>query len=235
MKRKLSALAQRYLAALRRHLKQGPPARPGAARALGRQAVAIGLETLDLARLHERALATLGTSGAKKESIERAGIFFTEAITPIEQTHRAALDAGARLDRLNQTLSRRTLDLSAANRSLKQGTAQRKAAQTALKKSGKDHQKRLTQSLALQKDLQRLSHRILSAHEERRKQISHDLQDDIAQTLLGINVRLLSVQKAADYNGPDLQEQISSTQRVVAMSAKNIKLFANQMGRLQAT
>src|SRR5437773_4707053 len=91
MKRKLSAMSQQYVTALKKHLKQGPQASLESARGLGRQAVAIGLETLDVARIHERALASLEASSSRDGIIERASIFFTEAITPIERTHQAAL------------------------------------------------------------------------------------------------------------------------------------------------
>src|SRR5438128_655207 len=111
MKRKLIALSQRYVTALRQHLKQGPRASLQSARELGRQAAAIELETLDVARIHEAALATLGLSGKSLGLIQRAEIFFTEIITPIEQTHRTALKANARLSKLNKTLGRRTVDL----------------------------------------------------------------------------------------------------------------------------
>ena len=59
MKRKLIGLSQRYRASLQKHLKQGLRASLQPARRLGRQAVALGLETLDVARIHEGALATL--------------------------------------------------------------------------------------------------------------------------------------------------------------------------------
>src|SRR5206468_10017707 len=65
MKRKLIALSRRYVTALRKHLKQGPRASLQPARGLGRQAVAIGLETLDVARIHEEALATLEASRSR--------------------------------------------------------------------------------------------------------------------------------------------------------------------------
>jgi hypothetical protein len=53
MKRKLIVLSRQYVAALRKHLKQGPRAIPpcGTALALGRQAAALNLETLDVARI----------------------------------------------------------------------------------------------------------------------------------------------------------------------------------------
>ena len=97
MKRKLIRLSQRYRALLRKHLKQGPRASLRPALGLGRQAVAVGLETLDLARIHVGALAALEASSSRDGIIERAEIFFTEAITPIEKTHRAALKANVRL------------------------------------------------------------------------------------------------------------------------------------------
>src|SRR4029077_18863619 len=127
--------------------------------------------------------------------IKRAEIFFSEAITPIEMTHRAALKTNVRLSRMHKTLGKRTVDLAAANRSLKRGIAQRKSMEKALKASGGHSKKLLDESHRLQRHLQHLTHRILSAQENKRKQISHELQDEIAQTLLGINVRLLSLKQ----------------------------------------
>ena len=62
--------------------------------------MALGLETLDVARIHEGALAALEASRSRDGVIKRAEIFFAEAITPIEETHRAALKTNVRL---NQT------------------------------------------------------------------------------------------------------------------------------------
>jgi signal transduction histidine kinase len=231
MKRTLSPLSRRYVAALKKHLRQGPRASLEPARRLGRHAMAAGLETLDVARLHERALATLEASGSKDGIIHRADIFFKETLTPIEETHRAALQAHTHLRRLNKTLGRRTADLAAANRSLKQGIARRRAVEAALIKSGKHYKTLLRDSLALQKHLQRLAHRVLSAQEHKRKEISHDLQDEIAQTLLGINVRLLMLKEGAGRNARSLNEEIASTQRVVDISVESIERFAREYAK----
>jgi signal transduction histidine kinase len=231
MKRKLTRLSQSYESALRKHLKQGPQASLQPARGLGRQAVAIGLETLDLARIHERALATLEASSSKDGLIRRADVFFTETLSPIEETHRAALKASTRLNRLNKLLGRRTADLAATHRVLKQGIARRKTVEAALRKSGDHHRTLLKESSALQKHLQRLTHQILSAQEDKRKKLSQELQDEIAQTLLGINVRLLTVKKAAGSNAESLQKEIVSTQRLVDKSVKSIERFARECGK----
>ena len=232
MKRKLTALSQRYVVALRKHLKQGPRAVPpcGAALALGRQAAVLNLETLDMVRIHEDALATLEASSSKNGLIKRAEIFFAEAITPIEETHRAALNANIRLSKLNQTLGRRTVDLAASHRSLKRDIVQRKTVEQALKKSGEHSKKLLKESRDLQTHLQRLTHQILSAQEDKRKKISRDLHDEIAQTLLGINVRLLTLKKEAAIDASGLKKEIASTQQLVDKSVKSIKRFAREFG-----
>jgi len=235
MKRKLIRLSQRYRALLRTHLKQGPRASLRPARGLGRLAVAVGLETLDLARIHAEALAAIEASSSRDGIIERAEIFFTEAITPIEETHRAALKANVRLSQLKNRLGRRTMDLAASNRSLKQGIAQRKTVEEALKKKEAHSKKLLKESLALQNHLQHLTHQILSAQEDKRKEISHELQDEIAQTLLGINVRLLTLKKEAAVNANGLQKEIASTQRLVDMSVKSIDRFAREFGKHHET
>ena len=43
-----------------------------------------------------------------------------------------------------------------------------------------------------------------------------ELQDEIAQTLLGINVRLLSLKRESSVNTGRLKNEIASTQRLVA-------------------
>src|SRR2546421_4816396 len=85
MKYKLMQLSKRYTTSLRRHLKQGPRASLQPARRLGYQAARLELETLDVARIHQEALATLEASSARDGIVRRAEIFFAEAVTPIEK------------------------------------------------------------------------------------------------------------------------------------------------------
>lgn len=94
MKPRLITLSQRYVAALRRHLKRGPRASLQPAARLGQQAAALGLETPGLARIHRRALAILTLSHGERGRIQQARIFFIEAVIPVVQTQRAALESG---------------------------------------------------------------------------------------------------------------------------------------------
>jgi signal transduction histidine kinase len=228
MKRKLTTLSRRYASALRKHLKQSPRASLESARGLGRQAMSLGLEAQDVAGIHEVALATLELNSSIGQ-IERANIFFTKTIKSFGTTHRAVLNSNTRLNRVNQTLDQRAVDLAASNRSLKKGISQRRTVAAALKKRVDHYKKLLAKSLPVQKHLQHLTHHILSQQEKNRKKISHGLQDEIAQTLLGINVRLLTVKRAAGLNDKDLQKEIASAQRLVEKSAQSINRFAREL------
>jgi len=228
MKQKITGLSQRYVTALRKHLEQGPRASLLPALGLGRRAVALGLETLDLARMHERAVTTLALSTRKDGFMARANIFFTEAITPIEETHQAARKAKTHLRQLTEKLGRRTVELAATNGQLRRGIVRRKIVEAALKKSGERYARLLKDSLQLQEGLRQLTHQVLAAQEEERQKISHELQDEIAQTLLGINVRLLSLKAEARINTRGLKNEIAGTQQLVAKSAQSVRQAARK-------
>jgi signal transduction histidine kinase len=225
MKRKLTRLSRQYATALRKHLKQGPQASLQPARGLGHRAIDLGLETLDVARIHEGAVASLEASCRRDGMIKRAEIFFAEAVTPIEKTHRAALKANVHLDQLARTLDRQLVELAASGGHLKRGIARRKAAEEALEKSGKHHASLLEQSRLVQKRLRHLTHQIVLAQEDKRTEISHQLHDEIAQTLLGINVRLLTLKKEATVNAGGLKKEIACTQRLVEKSRKTLSRY----------
>ena len=230
MKQKLTGLSQRYVAALRKHLKAGPRSSLQPALGLGRRAVTLGLETLELARIHERAIITLEAASGKDGIQKRAEIFFTEAIIPIVETHRAARQSKIQLNRLNEKLGRRTVELAATNRLLQRGIVRRKSVEAALKISGIHYTKLLKDSLQLQEGLRQLTHQVLAAQEDERKKISRELQNEITQTLLGINVRLLTLKQEARTNTKGLKNEIASTQQLVLKSAKSVRRVANKLG-----
>jgi two-component system sensor histidine kinase DegS len=232
MEKRLIGLSQRYAAALGKHLKQGPQASLQPALGLGRQSVALGLETLELARIHEHALVSLELSDKKNALTKLAGIFFTEANTLIEETHRAARQTKVRLGKLMTKLGERTEELADSNRQLQQGVVRRKVMEDDFARRGKRHQKSLDESLELQKRLRLLTHQVIAAQENERKKISRELQDEIAQTLLGINVRLLSLKQEARANSKGLKKEITTTQRLVASSARSVRQVGRKIGGL---
>src|SRR5215213_6143604 len=132
MKFELIALSRRYAAELRKNLQDGCETGLHPAVRLGRRAVALGMETLELARMHEQALASLKVAAGSPQ-FRTAEVFFTEAMAPIVDTHPAARQNKSKMDRLNTLLKRRTAELAARNHRLKQGVDQRRNVELSLK------------------------------------------------------------------------------------------------------
>ena len=233
MKRKLLNFSRRYQAALRKHLKQGRQANLESAHGLGGQALSAGMQTLDLAKLHEQTLIAdvlPGCPAGKRGAlIKQAGGFFAVAITPIGKTHRSLRESTAHLKKFMEILSRRTVELAASNLELSREIAQRKVVEEAFKKSEQHYSQLLEKSDYLQEQLRQLSRQILSAQEDERKKISRELHDVIAQTLTGINLRLSALKKEATMNTKGLDRNIARTQRLVEKSVNIVHEFAREL------
>ena len=233
MKHKLPLLSRTYLTALRKHLKQSASLSLEAARGLGIRAVKLGLETLDLARIHEEALITLVLPHYSVRTsdgmIRRAGAFFAEAITPIEETHRGAREANVHLKKMIGKLTQRTGELAASNGELQSEIARRKTVEDSLRASENTTSRLLEKSRYMQEELRLLSHRLLSVQEEERKRISRELHDVIAQTLTGINLRLSALKSQSDASAKDMHEKIAVTQRLVEHSVDIVHRFARDL------
>ena len=84
------------------YLEQGRKASLQPAQGMGQRALTAGLQTLDIAKLHEQILIARvlpgRPPGKRVTLIRRAGAFFTEAITPIEKVQRTAQEAALHLN-----------------------------------------------------------------------------------------------------------------------------------------
>ncbi len=222
----------RYQTALRKYLKQGPEATLRPVCGLGRKAVELGLETLDVARIHGQSMTSLaseeGSSMTRQRMIVRAKNFFTETIVPIEKTHRAALNANIRINQLTRTLHRRIDESSVSIRRLKQSILLRQGAEKTLKRNGKQHARLLTESHRLQKQLRDLTHTLILARENKRQKMSICLHDEIAQILIAIDFRLLSLKNAASISTVSLKKEIDDTQQMMKESVIKISSFTHK-------
>lgn len=235
MKRKGRVLQRPYRVALQQYVEEESAASVQPAWELGRQAVALGLETLDLALIHENALLLVIAAASKDDATfkkrlgKRSGKFFAEAILPLEETHRTAIDTNVHLSELNKALDRRTRELAASNLKLQREVEQRRSVEESLRKSVKRSDNLLQQSRQMQEQLRLLSRRVLSAQEEERKRVSRDLHDVIAQMLTGINLQLATLKTDAAVNSREISQKITRTQRLVEKSVDAVHRFAREL------
>jgi signal transduction histidine kinase len=226
MKADQDSWSQRYQTALRRYLMRRETAGLRAALRLGHQAVALGLETLDVALIHELALTHMvpldDATKHRDRLAEHAKRFFSETIVPIEKKHDAALKATARVSQLTQTLHKRAKESAASARDLEKSILRRQTAEAALVKSGKDRAKLEQKSKRLHTLLRDQTREILLSQEATRHKTSLQLQDDVAQALLAINIRLLSLKKSALVNTEKFASEIAETQQLVKESISKV-------------
>jgi len=226
MKNVRTRLSVRYLKALRAHLRQKGSDHVERAQSLGRVALAGGLATLDLALIHENAVASLASShdfsNPRNGSFKRTGVFFTQALVPLEMAHCATRET-------NQHLQQRAADLAKGNRRLQREVTRREAGEVAIRNGKEKYRKLFLDSLVMQKKLRQLTHQIITAQEEERKEISRELHDEVVQTLVGINVELSALGHGAALGQDSLQEKIAHTRLLVENSVKAVHKFAREL------
>ncbi|MDD2598821.1 MAG: hypothetical protein PHO37_06310 [Kiritimatiellae bacterium] len=211
--------ARCYQAALRRYLLQKEPADLLAALELGEQAVALGLETLSLARHHKKALASLvlplDSASTLAAQEEQARQFFAEMLIPVERTSETSLRLIARVHEVSEAL-RKCKEASSASASLlEESVVQRQEAEAALELSGRTCEKLVEEANSLNALLRDQTHERLVIQEKKRKAHSLHLQDVVAQSLLALDLKLLALQKSVEVNTEKLSNELDETERMV--------------------
>lgn len=121
---------------------------------------------------------------------------------------------------------RRVDALEAVNKGLKDEVGRRMLVEKNLRESRKTQTLLLEKSKKMEEELRLLSHQIMHTQEEERKRISIDLHDEIAQTLVAINVHLAALGRSVDLNTGDIAGKIVETQKMVERSVESVHRFA---------
>lgn len=225
---------KRYLTTLRRHL--GEPVRtrvrsPGrSAKLLAGAAVSLGLDTLALARVHDRTLVALASAqpdrGGRDDQKaasgrKRADRFFLQ-FSPLVGQARPAQAARLQARRLDEKLRAGASMLAKVRGQASREIKRRKQVEKQLAQADRHYSRLLAQS-------RRLARQVLSAQEEERREISRELHDEVAQILAGINVHLAALQDSVTINRRTLRQRISKTQRLVGQSVRLVHRYAREI------
>ena len=225
--------SEEYLAALRTYTGRSAPESFERAHALGREALKLEMETLEVAKLHDLAVANLPqreADASQRESlIARAAKFFMETINPIEQTHPAVREVEADIQEMHLTLAQRTTDLENSQRKLKVQTTERRSFAALHLQKDQAFKQLMADSKLLEEQLQAMARSTLSANEAERKKMSLQLNDEIAQALLGINLRLAALKNQVAAKQANLNQEIAIIQGLVERSVKIIKHLAHEL------
>lgn len=203
------------------------------ARALGRQAVRLGLETLDLATLHAHALQTqdaIAAPSAQKRTLQkRSRAFFAECNYEIEKIRPARVAATLQIEALTALVKQHRSDLRDARRLLAKERTRSVSLEKNLGKSQAYAVSLGNQSRQLQKQMSLLSRRSLNVLEEERSRISRELHDVIAQLLAGINLRLVQMDIEVVRDSRSVSNNLKQTQRLVEKSMGIVHRFAREL------
>lgn len=135
------------------------------------------------------------------------------------------------MSRVSDAMRQRMAALATTNRQLRRDIVRRTGAEASLKRRSERYAKLWKESRVLQQDLRRLTHQMLQAQEEQRQHLSHELQDVIGQTLLGIHVKLLALRRGTQAAKQTIAGGIVSTQRLVRTSARTVRTATRAMGK----
>src|ERR1051325_1465058 len=123
MNKQAIKLSEQYAAALCRYLARQQESSLQQAYELGREAIVDGLGVLDVARIHQRALAAslthVQSAAARARTFRAAEVFFMETLSPFEAAHRGFREANGELHLLNAKLEQRNAELDALNHDLR--------------------------------------------------------------------------------------------------------------------
>ncbi len=237
---KRTKFSSQYQTALKAYLVGAPGGTLESARELGKLSVSWGLDTLDIARIHDSVLTTLavlkidhpaikGGNDSSTTVKDRAVVFFAEALIPIEQSRSGAREINVHLSHIVNELSQRTLELADSNEELRDEIRLRKSIEDSLRTSEKAATFLLEQSRLMQEELRQLSRQLLSVQEEERRRISRELHDVIAQTLAGITLQLATLTTNSTAGSQEFQKKITEAQRTVEHSVDIMHRFAREL------
>lgn len=150
------------------------------------------------------------------ESLRKKLIDLTNNLNNLNrQLHKANAELNQARDQLEDRVKQRTSELSETNARLIAENKERKRAQRALNKS--------------EKELLRLSARLLEAHEEERKRIAADLHDGLAQTLSAVQVWLGAAASDVGRDNDAAGQSLESARKLAQEAIDEVQIISRNL------
>lgn len=202
------------------------------ASALGGDGAAAGVTVIDFARIHEAALVLAIGAGSTmgRGSVRRAQEFFIAALKPMARTGRPPAARMATPTQRVRRLKVSETDLEASEEKARQHTRLRRASEKALRQKRVRLIQALKESHALEGDLRSLTRRTLAALERERGEFSQLLHDEVAQSLIGIKLRLARIEEKRVIEAEKLLGDITEARGIVKGSAARIRKAIDRLG-----
>jgi signal transduction histidine kinase len=121
------------------------------------------------------------------------------------------------------------MDPNNGNSRLNREIRRRKARDETIKENKIEYHQLSLESAAMQEKLRQLTHQLISAHEDERREISRELHDGIVQMLVGINLALSALGADSAANKPTPKAKIVRIQKMVLTSIRALHRFARNL------
>lgn len=227
-----TALSRRYAAALSRHLEGDAGEGMETASELGGDGAAAGISIIDIARIHEEALAlvTRADSWLAGDAVRRAQEFFIAVLKPMATSAVQPPAQTASATQITNRLKVSNADLQASERKARKHTRLRRSSEEVLRQKRVRLVQALKESHALEGDLRRLARRTLAALERERAEFSQLLQDEVAQSLIGIRLRLARIEEKRTSEAEKLLGDITDAGGLVEASSQKMRDAIHRLG-----
>jgi signal transduction histidine kinase len=136
-----------------------------------------------------------------------------------EALHRVQAQLAAHAGKLEGLVAERTSELVTTNKRLE-------GAVRFIRKANEEHQLLFLESQVMQKKLHQQTRRIITIQEEERKRISRELHDVVVQTLIGLNIKLTTLNKGVTVT---LKKRIAHIQQLVVKAVNEVHRFAREL------